>query len=356
MMKRVCFISVYNLYLVPYIKNYTLHMSEEDYDVIFWNRENLKYSERNYIDFKTRDNKNRFFRIISYYKFIKFIKLNLRKNKYEKIVFLHTVIPVMMYKFVIKKYRHNYVYDIRDYSYEKYRLFRYIQKKLVKHSACNVISSDGYKHFLPKNEYVITHNYNIHNEKRGTCSLKDIDNGPINISFIGFVRFYNIAKDVIQIFKNDNRFRLMFIGTGSTELEKYINDRNINNVSYIDYFDPSKTLEYYEQCDIVYNLYGYNNPLLDYALSNKLYYSAHLYKPILVFKNTYMEKVSTQFHFGIPVSIEEPNIADYVYNFYYSLNLVELKNGCDRFLDTVINENNVFYNRVNQLLINRKLS
>ena len=71
--------------------------------------------------------------------------------------------------------------------------------------------------------------------------------------------------------------------------------------------------------DMINNLYGNNSMLLDYALSNKLYYAALLGLPILVSPDTYMEEVACSYGFGYSVNINSDTVCDDIYNYYKNL-------------------------------------
>lgn len=116
----------------------------------------------------------------------------------------------------------------------------------------------------------------------------------------------------------------------------------MNNVELIDRFPPEKTLNYYYETDIIYNLYGNKTPLLDYALSNKLYYAAKLKTPIIVCPNTYMEEISKGYGFGFTFDINNPEECDNLFEYYKSINWHDFNYNCNNFIRKINKDNENF--------------
>lgn len=343
-----------NVYLTPYLKFYTdlLNNCKFKYDIIYWDKNNNEIiNESNYIRFTINSN-NKINKLMGYFKYRNYIKKNEKNGYYDLIIPLHSIVSFLMFDLLLKKYKKRYIYDVRDYSYEKLYIFRYIQKKIVKNSMINIISSEGYKEFLPIDNYFITHNF-ITNDYKKYKQLTNSNNEVITISYIGLIRFMEQNKKILLFFKNDKRFHLNFIGTNAKQLQKFCSDNNINNVTLIDTFDSKLTLDYYEKTDAIMNLYGNNTPLLDYALSNKLYYSASLYKPILVCSDTYMEKISKNYNIGFTLKMKEEREKDELYKFIRKLDREEFIKNCDKFMKKVSEEQELLIkelaNRISKL-------
>lgn len=303
---RALLILADNVYLTPYLRFYTSILEEihYDYSVVYWDKNNNEIIEdERYVSFSS-DNTNKFGKIIGYLKYRKFVMDIFEKRDFDVIIPLHAIVSFIFYPLLIKLYKNRYIYDVRDYSYERFCLFRLVQKKLVKLSLINIISSEGYKNFLPKAEYFITHNIPI----TDLSAYKQTENKttlPIQISYIGLIRFMEQNKRIIQFFKNDKRFHINFIGTNAETLQPYCKENGVENVTLIGTFNPTDTLSYYNKTDLIMNLYGNHTPLLDYALSNKLYYAASLHKPILVCEDTFMETISEKYDIGFTLRMSD---------------------------------------------------
>lgn len=345
---KVCYISLTNLYLTPYLNKYT-KMSNNSYDVIYWNRHCLEecVGADNHYGYNEvlNEGDSRLRKARGYLKFIRYARDIIKGNNYDKLVILQTSLGILLSDLLVSKYRGKYILDIRDYTFENNRLFYNLLKKVVKNSYNTVISSRGYEEFLPDYQYTLVHNDTYIPEdqiKRFESKKYQMSNRKISISFIGLIRFNEQNKKIINIFRNDDRFTLKFIGTGANNLKDYCEKNNIINVELIDRFPPEKTLDYYFETDIIYNLYGNKNPLLDYALSNKLYYAAKLKIPILVCPNTYMEEIANEYGIGYTFDSTNERECSNLFDYYNNINWDEFYKESNRFIKTVNIDNKKF--------------
>lgn len=327
-----------NIYLTPYLNYYLdiLNLCNISYDIIYWDKNNNeKIDKENYYRFVFSTNK-KLKKIIGYFKFRSFIKNIIKNNSYNLIIPLHMTIYLIINNYFIRHFKKRFIFDVRDYSYEKFLIFRIIEKRLAKNSLINIISSKGYIKFLPKSKYYIHHNF-IHKDYENYKQYNNSD-GVIELSFIGLIRFMEQNKKIISFFKNDNRFHLNFIGTNAEMLMNFCKEHNVKNVSLIGTFNSEQTLDYYKKSDGIMNMYGNNSKLLDYALSNKLYYSAVLYKPILVSKNTYMAEITKKYNLGVCMELKNRSELDYLYNYFNNLDRKEYIKNCDLFINDILKE------------------
>ena len=160
----------------------------------------------------------------------------------------------------------------------------HIEKKVIGKSLRTVISSEGYKKFLPPYDYLIAHNMrNLPADRVWKIQHRDTRRDILHIAFIGYVNYQEQHKKLILALKDDSRFRLSFIGTKAEELGTFCREHNVENVTLRGTFEADRILDFYRDVDMVNNLYGNHTPVLDYALSNKLYFAATLQIPILVY-------------------------------------------------------------------------
>ncbi|RFE02324.1 hypothetical protein [Streptococcus parauberis] len=351
--KKICIVTMGNLYLVPYLNTYT-SKTNSPISIIYWDRAHLNETYDNSTlyrfehNFDTKSEKAR-----GYIAYRNFIKKTLLEQNYDVVIFLQTVSALLVNDILIKHYKGKFIVDVRDYTYENNKLIFNIEKKLFLHSAMNVVSSEGFLNFLPKNAtYEIAHNirewpkFDVVNIKN-----RNKNKNQLHIVFVGFVNYQEQHKKLLLALKNDPRFLISFVGTRGDELKPFCNENDINNVQLIDTFKSEDTLKFYENADFVNNLYGNNTPVLDYALSNKLYYAATLNIPILVCEQTFMEDISQKYNFGVTVNLDQPeNLGDYLFNSYKNIDWVELENGCDEFIESVYQQQHKFEEKLFNLL------
>lgn len=354
--KRICVVSFCNLYILPYTRTYVQSIIDngDECTLLYWDRE-LNGGEKDraafptckhvsFMKYKPIDFGTKFYRVKTYLMATKFLRKHLKQGNYDGIVFLQTHAAIIAFDILHKYYAGKYIVDIRDYSLENIALFRYLEKRVLKEAYKVVISSPAYKKFLPPSEYIVAHNFT---EFKGdkVNSIKNTigkDKSVLTISFVGTVRFYDMDKRIINTFANDDRFKICYYGTGSDVLRDYSLEKGIRNVEFRGSFLPDQTLDFYEKTDLINNLYGNHNPFLDYALSNKLYHTIQLFKPILVCPDTYMEEVVQQYNLGFVVDINNPDTPQILWEQYQSFDWDSFKKGCTSFLNVIKSDTLLF--------------
>ncbi|KJQ57800.1 capsular biosynthesis protein [Streptococcus cristatus] len=352
-MKKICIITMGNIYLVPYLQTY-LSQINHPVSIIYWDRANLNetYKDNDIYRFQhkfaTKTDK-----ILGYCRYRKFIKKILLDQEFDVVILLQTLSALLLHDILLKKFKHQFIVDIRDYTYEDNKIIFAIEKKLLSNSAMNIVSSEGFLKFLPKDiDYEIAHNIRKWpNEALERIKNRKKNKSKLHIVFVGYVNYQEQHKKLLLKLKNDSRFEISFIGTRAQELEDFCEENQIENVRLIGTFQSEDTLKFYEDADFVNNLYGNNTPVLDYALSNKLYYAAILNIPILVCENTFMEEISNTYNFGITVDLDlEENLGDFLFLKYSEIDWNNLSNGCESFLKEVNKQQNRFERNLSRLL------
>ena len=346
--KKICFVGLSNIQAVPYLYKY-INLLKCEYDIVYWDRkginENCGAINHYALNYTIKANASQIQKAIGYLKFRRFASHILKEKNYDGVILLSGNVAVLLRKILKKKYCKKYLVDIRDYYKESQKWYYNAEKDVIENSAMAVISSKAYKTFLPKHKYYIVHNSQNITRKQieQYRSRNKINSNSIVISCIGGMRFFEQYKKVLLYFANDERYQLRFIGYGSNILKEFCKKNKITNVYLHDRFSPEKTLSFYYDTDIVMNLYGNNTPLLDYLLSNKLYYSAQLGIPILVCPNTYMEEVTVSNGFGFTFDLENESMRDKLYQYYKSIEWDDLYKNCDKFMEIVYEEEKEFY-------------
>lgn len=158
-------------------------------------------------------------------------------------------------------------------------------------------------------------------------------------------------KKLLRLFANDMRFKLNYFGAGSEVLSDFCAKEGINNTEFYGSFTPEMTAYFYQNTDLINNLYGNHNPFLDYALSNKLYHSGQLYIPILVCPDTYMERIAIHYNMGFVFDVDKPDMKEMLYEWYHSFDRENFVKGCDEFIASVKKENVGFDKTIERFLM-----
>lgn len=352
---KICIVTTRNIFDSPCLAKYK-KILEETFDIIYWDRCNISEDcgAVNHYRFEgaLSPEASKLEKLEKYIDFTKYARNLLKKSDYKKIIVFPTQTAWLILPLLKKKYKDRYLLDIRDYAGEKNFLIGKLTEGAVKHAGLVSITSPAYREFLPKRDYLISHNLQpIVPETvvayRGRVRKKE---DKIILSFIGSVRFIDMQIKLIAAFRNDERFGLKFIGRGSEQLKKYCSDNSVRNVELIGRFEPEQLADFYLKTDMAINVYGNQNPYLDYALSNKLYSAAIMGMPIIVSPNTYMETVVEKYGFGLAVDPSDKHCADSVYEYYTNCKPEEIQVGCDRFLNEVRKDEELFSESVKKFL------
>ena len=332
---KVGIVAANNIRISPYVFPYTKLLDEMgiEYDVLFPNR-NINMVDIYRFNTINVPWKNRNRKIANFYDYSKKIK-NLCKDKYDFLIILTTVNGVFFYPWLKKYYSNKYILDIRDYTYENNLLYFEVEKRLIKRAKSVVISSPKYKHFLPKGDYTVMHNINnIDNDEYSFC----LNEGRLRIGYVGSISYRNQCEKIIDLVNNDDRFELHFYGDGVDRiyLENYAQKYNNSRIKFHGPYLQEEKDDIIEQIDIIFNAYGNGKPLLDYALSNKLYDALKHHKLLLTSPNTYMNEVGGPLAY--PINFDN-NSLDGLYIWYKQINKDIIDSYSRKTLDSVKREN-----------------
>lgn len=319
-----------NIHRAPYYYRYEKWLCDNhiDFDVIMWNREKVKENcKGNLIEFIMADegnNKNPL-KVFKFFAFSHFVKKTVKKNIYDKVIFLGLTgcAVTLEIAFFKKYYNRKYWLDIRDYHYEWFKPYYWLEKQAIDNAYFVALSSKGFERFLPKHAYGYIHNIDP-NMKDICAKFAKTSSDRIRISFIGNVRYYNENVALINSLKNDDRFLLQYFGPGSKKIAEYCKDNNIENVHFEGPFKAEQTRGFYEKTDIINNVYGNTTLETLTALSNKLYYSIYLRLPIMVSPGTFMETVCKPYNIAVSY-INCEDFADRLFEWY----CFRIKSGAD---------------------------
>lgn len=340
----------------PYIHRYTelLEKAKKDYRIYFWNRSgiSLNLSEKYiFYNYSSELNNGKVRKFFDFVRFRTWLIGQLEKNHYEKIIVLSTLTGVILGNYLYKR-RGDYIFDIRDYSYEHILPFYNIEKKIIENSAFTTISSAGFKSFLPEYEFVIAHNLNrneIDLDKKFTKAEK-----TINFVWNGMLRYFEFQRQYLDALKNDSRFNIIYHGDGP-ELEKYKSycaQSGFINVHFTGSYDNSDKERLLLGAHILNNCYGYthgNNNKVKYAVSNRFYDGIINHIPQLVEMDGFKPKWANSS--GVGVSFP-PNrdFANKLYDYYQSIDADRFNQSCERELKRIIDEDDIFVEKIKKFI------
>lgn len=353
-MIKVGVVFFHNLRYAPFIKYYMdiLDKIENvEYEVIYYNRDK-KLNEPKDSKFipvpwigKGTNSASKIEKALNFVAWKVYVERLLRKKKYDFLIVSMTTAAVLIEPFLTSKYAGRYIFDIRDYTQEHIRRFYEKEKRLVGHSKLNVISSLGFKEFLPSGDYVVCHNYSSQNEIKQVFAKKT--SLPIQISYIGSISYEEKCIQLMKLVDKDERFSFIFYGNESTshKVSEEVNRLNNPRIKMMGPFLPDDKKRIYGESALVFNCYGNKQPLVLYAISNKHYDGAFYSVPVLNSPGTIMDNLAGDFGYALDLDCIED--LDGLYNWYNSLDENEYNKYAQGVIDDALRDNQ----KTNQAII-----
>lgn len=220
-----------------------------------------------------------------------------------------------------------YIYEISDilYGYRKFYLFRWFFKVmdrcLIRKSLLTVVTSKGFVNYLYSNrnpsKVIVQSNkvdYSLNYSKRPEFSLPNSQNSLV-FAYVGAFRYPNTIFRFARIIgENYPKHQFHFIGESilTSEVIKIAN--KYPNVKHLGAFNnPEDLPDIYNKIDFLVACYDTTNLNERIAEPNKLYESLYFKKPIIVSKNTFLEKRVNQFKCGFAIDAsKDKDLIDFV--------------------------------------------
>lgn len=341
---------------MPYIGLYEQILQEKKlpYDVICLDRFNDDgpKKEENVYTFYSVMGTDKKKKIIPYLYFRHFVLSILRKNRYDKIIVLTTVPAVLFKNYLLKKYPGKFIFDYRDYSFEKIGFYKKWVNQIASKSYATFLSSKGFYQFVNSinNVYIVHNISNSEFKIEHSRPFKKI----INIGFVGLVRYFDINTKLIDAFSNDEHFSLSYHGIvyDDCDLETYCKGKKVNNVTMYGAYNNADKPKIYQSINLINSIYSLQSPEVSRAIPNRLY-DAALYKiPLIVADGCYLAEVVRKYHLGVVVDTKDSGdiwkkkIEDYVASF----DSHKFDQACNKFLQDVEEDQRIFRKKVSEFL------
>lgn len=332
-----------NLWVCPYVSNYSRILDKEgvEYEIISWNRAN---KEERGIQYNKQETTRSLFGVLwSYFKFARFVKKSLLAGKYDKVVVFSPQLAIFLGSFLKRHYRGRYIVDYRDLSIEQKPLFGKLFKSVLRNSYANVISSPGFKNYLPTGiDYVVCHNFNEELVKQALQDKAEPYTGKnIRVLTIGALR-KDMNIEVIDALGNVDGVELFFVGKGvsSDYLEGYVKEKGYKNIFFTGYYQKEEEAGIIKSNSFINIVY----PLIPShisALSNRFYNSLIYKRPMIVSKNTIQGDYAEQY--GVGLVIENCNdLSKQLLEYRKRLDFNKYACQCNLLLKTFLEDNKKF--------------
>lgn len=300
---KIALILPNNVWFCPYVSIYSklLDKREISYDIISWNRSDKEESAIQY-NYSPKS-RNPIVLLWAYNKFASFVKKTVRKNKYDKLIVFTPQSAIFLSDFLKKEYQGNYIFDYRDLSLEQKGMFKKPFQKVLDNSFANVISSPGFKEYLPEGyTYILSHNFDVDIVRTSLNQeiVVDLNHPPIDILTIGGIRDYESNVQIIQSLANVEGYQVRFVGKGPSAeaLQKSAEMLSAKNVLFEGYYPKEKEKDYVADATFL-NIFYPRKASHDTALSNRFYNSLIYGKPMITTANTTQGNYADNYNVGL---------------------------------------------------------
>lgn len=315
---KVGIIAANNIRYSPYIFFYTelLDHSGIDYELIIPNRSGTEDPFPGVVHTLNWDPKQK--TAINYALYAKAVTGVIRKQKYDALIVLTSVNAAYLSFWLKIHYPGRYIVDVRDYTHENIYPYYLMQSVAVRNALMNVISSRRFTSFLPPAEYHVCHNYSKQDAATVKARFRKAS-GRIVIGYVGALSYVSQCRALMALVAADSRFCLEFYGTSPEEaaLKEYARTLNCDSIRFHGAYVPAEKGAIIQKVDILFNAYGNGCPLLDCALSNKLYDAILYKKPILTCHGTFMTEMAGPLAF--PMDLSAADSLEPLYRWYTAL-------------------------------------
>ena len=289
----------------PYIQYYIDVFKEKgiEYDVIAWNRSgnNPKVLERLIMyEAPSPDTLSNIKKVRGFWGFKQFVEKTVRQKQYDRLV-VHTImLAVFMSSFLKQYYGGKYILDIRD-ECSLYGIMKLRLPVVLKYSFCNVISSWGFKTWLPEAEYVISHNIGFRWKEKMNMPAPDsfFHHQPLDILTIGQIRHFDGNRILIDELGNRGNMKMHFAGDGVdvSRLVEYCKEKKINNVVFSGRYLKENEDDIVSTSDFVNILLPQTR--VQQAMANRFYLAILNYKPVIVNAESIQAEYVRKYGLGI---------------------------------------------------------
>lgn len=240
------------------------------------------------------------------------LEMIIKKEKNKKDVIYYSF--SFLISFFLLRLGVKYIYEISDilYGYKKFLLFRPLLKKLdrnlVKKSVFTVVTSEGFIKYLFGNnqlENVVVQpnklNSYFKNIKRDVLGGESIG---LNYAFIGAIRYPKTILRFAKIIGEYYPFNQFHFYGDSVFVNEFKNETaEYQNVKFFGkYKNPEDLEKIYSNVDVVVSCYETESLNERIAEPNKLYEAMFFCKPIIVSKNSFLEKQIKKYNCGYAIN------------------------------------------------------
>ena len=243
---------------------------------------------------------------------------------------LDTALPA---KFISKIFKKKMVYDIFDYYIDSHHVPKIMESKIenmeikvINNADITIICTEQRKEQIkkanPKKCIVIYNTPKIDEEKVKQKIIKT-SNEKFKIVYVGILQNNRLLKEIGEEIKKHEKIELHIGGFG--KLEEYFLDlsEKYNNIFYYGKMKYEDVLRLEKDADVLFATYNPEVQNHKYSAPNKLYEAMALGKPIIVCKNTGIDKIVDNNNIGFTIDYDAKEFINVINRLMCNLNLQE---------------------------------
>lgn len=218
-----------------------------------------------------------------------------------------------------KKLNFKHIYHIADFYADSRNMpsqiknmLRKMEIKVIDSSDCTIICNEErfeqIKGCKQKNIEVI-HNVPVLSEEMTKyISESDYDinkSEKIKLCYVGKLSKNRFILDVLSVVKDMDNVCLDIAGVGPVEDEVKAVAEESDNIVYYGKIGYEEALKIYSKCDLMFSIYDPSVKNHKYSAPNKIYEAMILKKPIIVARNTGMDKIVEKNNMGVVINYDK---------------------------------------------------
>ncbi len=337
----------------PYLAKYEKLLQENGiaYEVVLWNRTPktsmpVTTQNGNEISVNLPCKGSIVRRSLKFLQWRSIAKKVIQQRKYRALIMLTTVPTVLLGGFLLRKFQGRYLFDIRDYTFEKYKVLRKLVMRFVEGSALTAISSKGYMRWLDSSDKIMI-NHNITVERSNAYRAPDLAQKDIlRFSFVGNVRLDTQTEALMLKLKDRTDFEQHFYGRvlPTCDIERIVKEQNFENVFLHGSFDVSEKERFFKEIDLLNAVYANARteaeiPLGDSTpIPNRLYDCLVFYRPLVASKGTYLAELIEKHGLGCAVNGFSPDAPQVIRDYAHGFDPETFMKNCDCLREQVCEE------------------
>lgn len=358
-MSKFLIIAFHPRTMTPYARQYEEEILKQgfQYDIVFWDRFSkgpLKKNGNEYIfQCPCTLGGNKLKKFYPFYLFRKTILQILSSVPYDKLIILNTMPGFLLQDVLLQHYKGRYVLDIRDYTYEKYALYKSRVLSLVDNSCFTALSSRGFCQFLgTHSKFVITHNISNELAKENEPTLSK-HKSSICLGFVGVARAYEANTLLISKLAGKERYFLKYAGYHypDCDLQEFCRQHQYAAVRF---FPPYKNEEkplLYKDIDIINTIFGDNTLEVSTNLPNRLYDGLLFQKPLLASKNTYTGNLVEKYKIGLAVDVKRDDVYGELNRYVNNFDEEAFLTATETLLKKICEEQDRFHKNIERFIV-----